>query len=97
MAICFPSRADLFSEQDWCAGNQKGSHKSCLPVKTGKESTKCIQLPYMEMVLKPFHSMFLDSLTCLNLDKFITTTRVDPNQNLHSGSILFAQACQSEY
>ena len=26
----FPFRVDPFLEGDWCAGKQKGSHKSCL-------------------------------------------------------------------
>lgn len=31
----FPSRADVYFQQDWCTRNQTGTHKSLLPFKEG--------------------------------------------------------------
>ena len=41
----FPVRVDPISEGTWCAGKQRGSHKSCLPCKNGGEHKKHFQSP----------------------------------------------------
>ena len=43
----FLFRESPFSEGNWCAGEQTGIHKICLPWKMAEKSTKHIQCPLL--------------------------------------------------